>query len=299
MDLANGDGKPLLNIFSSIKYLGKHRTNRGRSLLKNLPNMLVQKTLDLIKLYINNPEDKQYIHWAFTYANRLSKFHNLHIGEDCFIIGNGPSLNKMDLTPLKNHHTFGLNKIYLMFNKVDLNLSYHVSVNPLVIEQSAAEFEKLFCPSFLSFRAANHIIRPLDHIYFIFTSAGPYLFQDNAILRMHEGYTVTYVALQLAYFMGFKRVFLIGVDHNFSASGKPNEKQLYAGSDQNHFDPHYFENQQWQLPDLEASELFYRIAKFFFTRNGRQLFDATVDGKLQIFPKISYDQALLMCSKKN
>lgn len=299
MDFTAGDDRTLMNIISSIKYLEKHRANRGARLLKNLPKMLVQRILELIKLYINNPEDKEYIVWAFMYANRLSKFHNLHSGEDCFIIGNGPSLNKMDLAPLKDHHTFGLNKIYLMFNKVNLNLSYHVSVNPLVIEQSSSEFEKLSCPSFLSYKAAHNIVRPLDHIYYIFTSAGPHLFQDNAALGFNEGYTVTYVALQLAYYMGFNRVFLIGVDHNFTATGAPNEKQLCPGTDQNHFDPQYFANQPWQLPDLEASELFYRIAKFFFTRNGRLIFDSTVDGKLQVFPKILYDQALSMCSKKS
>lgn len=288
-----------MNILSSIQYLAKHRTNRGTSLLRNLPRILVGKSLDLIKLYMNNPDDKEYIRWAFMYANRLSRFHNLHQGQDCFIIGNGPSLNRMDLAPLRNRHTFGLNKIYLMFDRVDLNLSYHVSVNPLVIEQSAGDFEKLSCPSFLSFRAAHGVVRPLDHVYYLFTGAGPYLFQEDITLRMHEGHTVTYVALQLAYFMGFKRVFLVGVDHNFSASGNPNEKQLYAGSDQNHFDPRYFANQQWQLPDLEASELFFSLAKFFYTRNGRQILDATVDGKLQVFPKISYDEALLACGLKN
>ena len=40
-----------------------------------------------------------------------------------------------------------------------------------------------------------------------------------------EGYTVTYYALQLAFAMGFQNVFLVGVDHSFKQTGKPNEKQ--------------------------------------------------------------------------
>ena len=104
--------------------------------------------------------------------------------------------------------------------------------------------------------------------------------------------------MQIAYYMGFKRVFLIGVDHSFKAVGNPNEKQLHKGEDQNHFDPHYFGNKEWQLPDLEASELSFLHARFRYQRSERQIIDATVDGKLTIFPKISYDKALKMCNPK-
>jgi hypothetical protein len=98
--------------------------------------------------------------------------------------------------------------------------------------------------------------------------------------------------------MGFSQIFLIGVDHNFKAPGNPNEKQFLQGGDQNHFDPNYFGNKEWHLPDLEASELSYHLAKFFFNRDGRKIYDATVDGKLNIFPKISCEQALNMSSPK-
>jgi len=203
----------------------------------------------------------------------------------------------MDLSPLKNYYTFGLNKIYLLFDKVDLNLSYHVAVNKLVIEQSAEEFEKLSCPSFLSYKKAHNKIRNYKHIYFIFTG-GPFTFHKDLMQKISEGYTVTFVAMQIAYYMGFQRVFLIGVDHSFKAVGNPNEKQLLKGDDQNHFAPNYFGGKEWQLPDIEASELSYHHAGFQFQRSERQILDATVDGKLTIFSKISYDQALKMCNPK-
>ena len=104
--------------------------------------------------------------------------------------------------------------------------------------------------------------------------------------------------MQIAYYMGFKRVFLIGIDHNFKASGKPNEKQLLKGEDQNHIIPNYFGGKEWQLPDLEASELSFLHARFRYQRSERQIIDATVDGKLTIFPKISYKEALKMCKPK-
>jgi acetyl esterase/lipase len=69
-----------------------------------------------------------------------------------------------------------------------------------------------------------------------------------------EGWTVTYAALQLAYFMGFKNIFLVGLDHSFKVSGSPNEEQAMQGADPNHFDPRYFAGSRWHLPDLEGSE---------------------------------------------
>jgi hypothetical protein len=252
---------------------------------------------DVVRAYVNHYNDTDYLNWYFKYSKKLKKFKDIHKGEDCFIIGNGPSLNKMDLTPLRNYHTFGLNKIYLLFDKVDLNLSYHVAVNPLVIEQSVNNFKGLNCHSFLSYRPAVKVLPSSEHIHYIMTG-GPYSFQADLQKQICEGHTVTYVAMQIAYYMGFKRVFLIGVDHNFFVQGKPNELQTLDGSDPNHFAPNYFGNQQWHLPDLEASELSYHLAKFFYGRDERKIYDATVDGKLEIFPKMSFETALASCSQK-
>jgi hypothetical protein len=253
---------------------------------------------DRARICINWACDREYGVWYFRHSKRLLRFKDIHKDKGCFIIGNGPSLNKMDLRPLREYHTFGLNKIFLMFDRVDLNLSYHVAVNPLVIAQSVGEIEALSCPSFLSYRAAHGVVRHLKHINFIATG-GPFTFCRDITKEISEGHTVTYVAMQIAYFMGFRNVFLIGVDHNFKVKGDPNELQVLEGPDLNHFDPSYFSSKEWHLPDLEGSELAYHLAKFHFNRSGRYIYDATVGGKLHSFPKISYEKALELCGKKS
>ncbi len=263
---------------------------------------LVRKPLHQVKAvvtkaYLNYYSTSLRWMWYLEHSKHLLKFKDAHQGESCFIIGNGPSLNKMDLSELKDCYTFGLNKIYLLFDKVDLNLSYHVAMNPLVIEQSAKEFESLYCPSFLSYRHARRIVHNLDHVYFIL-SGKSFTFQTDLSQPVCEGHTVTYVALQIAFYMGFSQVFLIGVDHNFVAVGNPNEKQFLQGEDPNHFAPGYFGNKEWHLPDLEASERAYNLAKLYFSQAGRQVYDATVGGKLEVFPKTSYEQALTICSRQ-
>jgi len=251
------------------------------------------------RLWLDRAEQPSYYRWQRSHAPRLQRFANCHRDEDCFIIGNGPSLNKMDLAPLRDYHTIGMNKIFLIFDRVDLNLSYHAAVNTLVIEQSARQFEELNCPSFVTFDLTIADYPAGDNIFPIYTTGEKLYFAPTLKEILSVGWTVTYVALQIAYAMGFRRVFLIGVDHNFQAQGKPNETQLLQGDDPNHFAPNYFGGKQWQLPDLEGSEIAYRLAKFHFERDNRQIFDATVDGKLTIFPKVNYEEALGAASRKS
>ena len=219
----------------------------------------------------------------------LKKFHNLHTGERCFVIGNGPSLKNTDMSKLKNEYTFGLNRIYLMFAELGFSTSYFVSMNDLVIEQSAAEIDALKMPKFVSWRSRKWLT-PNPDLYFLYsTYTGP-RFSTDITKRLWEGATVTFIALQLAYYFGFSEVILIGVDHNFETKGKPNTTITSQGDDPNHFNPGYFgKGFRWQLPDLETSEIGYRMARRAFEADDRKVVDATIHGKLEIFPKEKYD----------
>jgi len=98
--------------------------------------------------------------------------------------------------------------------------------------------------------------------------------------------------------MGFKRVFLVGVDHSFKQQGGSHEVQVYKGDDENHFHPDYFKGQKWQLADVYGSEVSYHLANYHYLKDDRQIIDATVGGKLDVFPKISFEDALKMAKPK-
>ena len=90
--------------------------------------------------------------------------------------------------------------------------------------------------------------------------------------------------------MGFSQAILIGVDHSFTTKGKPNTTIVSAGDDPNHFHPKYFgRGFKWQLPDLNTSEVGYLLAKENYSQDGREVIDATVGGKLTIFPKVKFE----------
>jgi hypothetical protein len=214
---------------------------------------------------------------------------NKHKDERVVIICNGPSLNNMDLSFLNRECVIGLNKIYLGFQQFKFYPKYYVAVNRKVIEQSASDIPKLNCVKFLGDRGAGGVISEDALTYLLNTKNPPFRFCKDIAMGLHEGWTVTYAALQVAYYLGFLEVIIIGMDHNFSFSGMPNEEKVLQGEDPNHFCGSYFGNgQKWDNPDLEHSEESYEIAKRIFQQDGRRILDATVGGRCQVFEKVDY-----------
>ena len=231
-----------------------------------------------------------YFHpWRRESMKRLTGLKDIHRGERAFIIGNGPSLRQTDLSKLKEEYTFGLNRIYLMFPELGFQTTYFVTINDLVIEQCKDDIAALPMLKFLSWR--THRIFPTGSLpaTFIYTTYDNPAFARDVRHRVWESATVTYVALQLAFHMGFEQVILVGVDHNSNVPGKANTTIVSQGDDPNHFNPGYFgKGFRWQLPDFETSEIGYRLARQAYKAAGRQVLDATIGGKLTIFPKVDY-----------
>jgi hypothetical protein len=220
-------------------------------------------------------------------SKKVMSYKNLHAGERCFILGNGPSLRRTNLDLLEKEVTFGMNRIYLHFDEMGYATTYYVAVNTLVIEQCADDITALTMPKFITWRGRKWIRDDPGTIFLDTDYTNPPAFSEEVSGRVFEGSTVTYVAMQVAYHMGFEEVILLGVDHSFSAKGKPNEMVISNGGDPDHFSDQYFgKGFRWQLPDLDASERAYRIAKRHYEQNGRRILDATVAGKLDVFPKV-------------
>ena len=231
--------------------------------------------------------------WRRESIRRLAKLKDIHKGKRAFVIANGPSLKHTDMSRLRNEYTFGMNRIYLMFPELGFSTTYLTVVNDLVIEQTASDLAALSLPKFLAWRSRRHFPAQLPFTQlptFLYTSYTGPRFSSDVRGRVWEGATVTNVILQLAFHMGFQQVVLIGVDHNYTSVGKPNTTVVSQGDDPNHFSPSYFgKGFRWQLPDLETSEVGYAMAREAYRDAGREILDATIGGKLTIFPKVEYD----------
>ena len=224
---------------------------------------------------------------AWISRKRLKTWRNRHRGEKAVILCNGPSLNNVDFRLLKRSKifTFGLNKINLLFERTDFRPSVVVVGNSHVLQQNADFYNTTSIPLFLD-SAGRKWIRFRQNIQFLHKTSATGKFAGDCSLSINPGYTVTYLALQLAFHIGFQKVALVGCDHTFTTKGPANETIASGTVDPNHFDPNYFVGGQlWQLPDLTMSELHYSIAGEFFKNYQRKIVNCTVGGQLEVFER--------------
>jgi hypothetical protein len=214
-------------------------------------------------------------------------------GERAVILCNGPSLLTVDFDALRQSGVFcfGLNKINLLFERTPFRPSCVVAVNPHVIEQNAGFFDETDLPLFLDSGAKGHV-RPRANVAFLHSSAFP-KFSRDCSLSVWQGYTVTFVAMQLAFHMGFRQVALVGADHNFATPGPANQTVVSGEKDESHFDPRYFAGgMKWQLPDLFQSEVAYTMARDTYRAFGGRVVNCTEGGRLEVFDRMSMDAFL-------
>lgn len=197
----------------------------------------------------------------------------------CLVVGNGPSLKNIPNSFLKKYTTFGSNRCYLKFTP-----TYYAWIDPLWISPYIDDIKSMDCEQ--KFIASNFADKIPGSVPLINNQERT--FSLNPFEWVHEGYTVTYVLLQLAYYYGFEKVGLVGVDHYYEVGGEPGTKQ--TGKDANHFSEDYYsDNDIWWRPDLTKVEDSYEIAKTIFEESGRQIINITPDSKLNIFPKENWE----------
>jgi hypothetical protein len=233
--------------------------------------------------------------WDLNYKSWISR-HRLKRMKDsvrgkAVILCNGPSLLNVDFNLLAGVATYGLNKVNLLFEKTLFRPSCIVAVNRLVLEQNREFYNRTKLPLFLDSDAAG-IIRLRANVTFIHSWFGARFARDCS-MSVPQGNTVTYVALQLAFHMGYRDVALVGCDHNFAVRGPANMEVKSGSSDASHFDPNYFSGgMKWQLPDLPASEYHYALAGRFYSAFGGRVVNATTGGRLEVFPRMELGEWL-------
>ncbi|MGH8563684.1 MAG: 6-hydroxymethylpterin diphosphokinase MptE-like protein [Gammaproteobacteria bacterium] len=235
---------------------------------------------------------------AWVSRSRLRSIIDSHKGRSAIILCNGPSLHSVDLESLHGIFTFGLNKINLIFDRNAFRPTSIVSINELVIQQNADFFNTTDIPLFIDF-AARRFVKARPNVTLLHSSAIPKFARDCRV-SICQGSTVTFVAMQLAFHMGFQRVALVGCDHTFAVQGPANTTVIADGPDRSHFDPRYFSaGQVWQLPDLTASEYFYALAAEQFRLAGRTLVNCTSGGRLELLERCSLTQFLSSAKRSN
>ena len=230
---------------------------------------------------------------------KLLSYKNKHAGERVFIIGNGPSLNTLNLSLLKNEITFGVNGIYLNYEKMGFMPTYYVVEDLLVAEDRSDEINELKNTIKFFGNYLNYCLKNSEDVIWTNTIVNYHDYNDfphfstNACRKIWVGGTVSYINLQLAFYMGFKEIYLIGFDHNYIIpSSAKNDGVIIESTedDINHFHPGYFgKGYRWHDPIVPRMEKALYKAKIYFENNNKRIFNATNGGFLEVFERINYN----------
>ena len=230
---------------------------------------------------------------------KIRRFHDRYRGRRCFIIGNGPSLRLNDLSLLKDEVTFGVNGIYLNEDTRDFLPTHYVVEDVYVAEDRSGDINAWHRPYKWFGNYLRHCLKGDANTMWMNVSVdyrqrpGFPRFSKDASRILYVGGTVSFLSLQLAYYMGFNEVYLIGFDHSYVVKSdvtKDGNKLVSNSDDPNHFHKDYFgKGFRWHEPRVDRMELAYENAKEAFEADNRRVFNATVGGHLEVFPRVNYE----------
>lgn len=231
------------------------------------------------------------------YGKKIANLKNTHKGERCFIIGNGPSLVATDLDKLKHEYTFAFNRVYYIFNKTEWRPTFYCFQDEKIAKSSEKEIEKkidtkyVFFP--ISLKWYENIKIKSDYAYVpLFNSDDTTMpvFCESLEKGISVGNTVAFTAIQLAVYMGFKEIYLIGIDHSFSTYQTKDGKVISDPNIKDYFCEEYNKDKQdLYIPRLDLSLLSYISAKEYCDKHNIKIFNATRGGKLEVFDRINFD----------
>ncbi|MEH2947663.1 6-hydroxymethylpterin diphosphokinase MptE-like protein [Sporofaciens sp. JLR.KK001] len=220
------------------------------------------------------------------YNPAIEKFHNLHKGQRCFIVATGPSLKIEDLDLLKNNNEvcFSMNTIFYAFDKTDWRPDYYVVSDYRGIDEYSRLLDNLpvryqflgdGSETFWKVPHRENLLRFHQHYEFSFNRLPK--FSDNFSLRSYMGGTVTYTCMQLAVYMGFTEIYLLGVD--FSYGGNKSGKK-YA---------HFHEEKELEATGFAQYDgSAYKAAEVYTKKHGIKIYNATRGGKLEVFERVNF-----------
>jgi hypothetical protein len=236
-------------------------------------------------------------------ALQLASYKDRHRGERVVIIGNGPSLNELDLTRIKSETTIAVNGIFYAADQMGFDPSYYVVEDTAVMKDNLDEIIAYqaghkFFPSIY-----RKLVGERPNVSYFMMNRGFYepgspdfcipRFSVDPGHHLFSGQSVTSINLQLAYHLGFEEVVLIGMDFSYTVpSDAVVEGDIITSTsdDPNHFHPDYFgPGKVWKDPKLDRVLANYALAKQVFEADGRRIVNATAGGKLELFERVEFD----------
>ncbi len=229
---------------------------------------------------------------------RVRKYKDIHKGGRCFIVLTGPSLRAEDLGMIKDEICITVNSGYKAYGTNGWKPWYYVSVDGGEVAQEMLkevlegdyDYKGVFTSKGNPFVNDRLIKLPSDgslifRLDSILHSIFPNLFTAGKIStdiarRIYDGKTVLHAALQIAVYMGFDEIYLLGADFNYqsgSTHSRMTSEVIKA------------KNVNW---DRKERDMMSQTIDFAADakKKGIKIFNATRGGRLECFQRVDLDK---------
>ncbi|WP_414924513.1 6-hydroxymethylpterin diphosphokinase MptE-like protein [Pseudomonas sp. IT-P291] len=215
--------------------------------------------------------------------NSIKSLKNKEAGRRAFILANGPSIAKEDLSILKNELTIGMNASTILEANHDFYSDYYVLSDTRFIAHPEKQHLATTALHPETVRILRAELKEFDNkglanpTYYV-----PALQRDGFSKNLHAGYyfgcTTTMLAIQLAYYLGVSEVYLLGCDLRYQAES-----------------PRFYAEANPQLEDSFTSIQIWNIlnASNLFESEGKKLFNCSEMSFLRPYLEyVSFEQVV-------
>jgi hypothetical protein len=228
---------------------------------------------------------------------RILNLRNKFNGKRCFIIGNGPSLNPEDLEKLKGEITFASNKIYKIFNQTTWRPTFYMVVDSVVLEENVSDINLVEAKKKFTLNCYKHLFNADIYFNNNLNKNRRGTFSTNIMESLYSSGTVSYHMLQIAHYMGFSEVYLIGHDYNFKGAISKTKDLSFLNEKENsqiYFSENYIradEKKAGQAPEEMYDGM--EKAKLVYKNSGKKVFNATRVTYLDVFEIKNFDELFI------
>lgn len=226
---------------------------------------------------------------------KTQDYKNIHEGKRCFIVGNGPSLRNTNLDLIKNEFSFAMNRIGLIYDKTEWRPNYFVCPTgnsqrknwKADIEKSVRlgipcwfwnqDYNKKLYSDYKNIIYVNCKHHKESNQYF---KEGPPLswFSTECHNWMSKYGTSLITAMQMAFYMGFKEIYLLGCDLGFDKK-------------EHHFSKEYDKGAFLKGLSLDKSMTSaHRLMKKAGDEYNVKIYNASLGGSLDVYEKVDYEK---------
>lgn len=226
-------------------------------------------------------------------VSRIKGLKNSHKGERCFIVGNGPSLTMEDLDRITQEDCFAANLIYRIFDKTKWRPKYYFVFDRYADTGNVLDtidLPYLFISDYYwKHRGINNKNAICLHSR---RSIGgeDIKFSEKIEKVIFCNWTVTHAMIQMAVYMGYNEIYLLGMDHSYTLTydNKGNvieDKKVIS---------HVFKdtNSKEVIANIEGMNKAYIVSKNYADSQGIKIYNATRGGKLEWFPRKDLEDVL-------